>query len=196
MRQRGARLEPVSERTVGRYLDRETLVRAAADLADREGWPAVTLSAVAKDVDRHVSSLYAHVDGLAGLHAAVALLAFEELSEEVWRAALGRTRGDALHAVAAVYHDFALAHPGRTAAVQAQRHTDDADLAAAGLRLAEPVRAALRSFGLEDAQVLVAHRLFSATVFGLLRSDERHDDLHHAVELFVLGLSSGEWPAT
>jgi AcrR family transcriptional regulator len=176
------------------YLDRDTVVRAAADLADRDGWHAVTLSAVAKEVDRHVSSLYAHVDGLAGLHRAVALLAFDELSEEVWRAALGRTKGDALEAIAQVYRDYARRHPGRTAALQSARHTDDADLGAAGLRLAEPVRAVLASFGLDDARVQVAHRIFSGMVFGLLRTEEGPEDLHQAIALLTAGLASGDWP--
>jgi AcrR family transcriptional regulator len=180
--------------TARTFLDRETLVRTAADLADRQGWPAVTLSAAAKEVDRHVSSLYAHVDGLAGLHRAVALLAFDELSEEVWRAALGRTKGDALEAIAQVYRDYARQHPGRTAARQSARHSDDADLGAAGLRLAEPVRAVLASFGLDDARVQVAHRIFSGLVFGLLRTEEGPDDLHQAIALLVAGLASGDWP--
>ena len=183
----------MSERTRA-FLDRDTLVRTAADLADREGWQAVTLSAVAKEVDRHVSSLYAHVDGLAGLHRAVTLLAFEELSEEVWRAALGRTRGEALEAIAQVYREYALEHPGRTAALQSARHTDDADLGAAGLRLAEPVRAVLASFGLDDPQVQVAHRIFSGLVFGLLRTEEGPEDLHQGIALLVGGLTSGVWP--
>ena len=44
-------------KTSPRYLDRETLVQTAADLADREGWAALTLSQVAREVDRHVTTL-------------------------------------------------------------------------------------------------------------------------------------------
>ena len=83
---------------------------------------------------------------------------------------------------------------GRTAALQSARHTDDADLGVAGLRLAEPVRAVLASFGLDDARVQVAHRIFSGLVFGLLRTEEGPDDLHQAIALLVTGLDSATWP--
>jgi AcrR family transcriptional regulator len=184
----------VTARTVTRYLDRETLVRTAADLADSDGWSALTLSQVAKEVDRHVSSLYAHVDGLAALRKAVALVSFGELSDLVWRAALGKVKGDALQAIADVYRHFAIDHPGRTASLTAERHRGDPELSAAGLHLAEPVRATLRSFGLTEPQVAVAHQVFSATVVGFARAGGGEDEFHQAVALFVLGLSSGGWP--
>ena len=78
----------------------------------------------------------------------------------------------------------------------ADRDGADPELAAAGLHLAEPVRATLRSFGLTEAQVAVAHQVFSATVFGFVRAAGGEDELRQAVGLFVLGLSSGEWPST
>ena len=76
--------------TSGGYLDKATLVRVAADIADRDGWSKLTLSQVAKEVNRHVTSLYAHVDGLDALRREVTMLALEELADEVWQAALGR----------------------------------------------------------------------------------------------------------
>lgn len=179
------------------YLDLETLVRTAADLADRDGWSALTLSQVAKEVDRHVSSLYAHVDNLAALRREIGLLALDELAGEVWRAALGKVRGDALAAIAEVYRDFFLHHPGRVAAMHAERAPGDVEFSRRGLHLAEPVRAVFRSFGLDEERAAVAHRVFSATVGGFGRPSARasDDDFHQAVALFVTGLSSGAWPA-
>lgn len=181
--------------TAPRFLDREAVVRAAAGLADRDGWSAMTLSQVAKEVDRHVTSLYAHVDSLAGLRRAIALLAIDELSDAVWRAALGKVKGDALRAIAEEYRSYALAHPGRTAAITSEHDSADSELAARGARLAEPVRATFRSFGLDDRRVAVAHHAFSATVDGFVHTRRGKADFDQAIALFVLGLSSGEWPA-
>jgi AcrR family transcriptional regulator len=189
-------------RTAGSFLDKATLVRAAADLADAEGWSQLTLSAVAGAVDRHVSSLYSHVGGLDDLRREVALLALEELTDEVWRAALGRSGGDALTAIATVERDFSRAHRGRIAAINAWSGGDDPEFAARGVRLAEPIRATLAGFGLDDARVAVAHRVFSAAVRGLAQAsattpaDRRHADeaLNETVELFVTALDSGDWP--
>jgi AcrR family transcriptional regulator len=189
-------------RTAGPFLDKATLVRAAADLADRDGWSQLTLSRVAEAVDRHVSSLYTHVDGLDALRREIALLALEELADEVWRAAIGRSGGEALTAIATVERDYSRAHRGRTAAISAFTGTADPDFRARGARLAEPIRATLAGFGLDEARVAVAHQVFSAAVRGLVQSEvhvvadqEAADDaLVQTVELFVTALESGAWP--
>lgn len=191
-------------RTAGPFLDRVTLVSAAADLADAEGWNDLTLSRVAEEVDRHVSSLYTHVDGLDGLRLAVALLALDDLADEVWRAVLGRTGADALEQIALVERDFARAHPGRIAAIQEFAVTTEPEFRSRALRLAEPIRATLASFGLDQTQVSIAHKVFSTAIRGLVSTDvttpaQRRDAdlaLRETVALFVSALESGAWPRT
>jgi AcrR family transcriptional regulator len=184
------------------YLDKATLVRVAADIADRDGWPNLTLSNVAKEVNRHVTSLYAHVGGLDDLRREVTLLALDELADQVWRAALGRTREDALIAIASIERTYARKHPGRNAAIVTYPRTDDEELRARGLRLAEPIRATFRSFGLDEEQISQAHSVFSCALRGIILAeltdtfrfqdiDETHDQL---VGLFVAALSTGTWP--
>lgn len=183
-------------------LDRSTLIRVAADEADRVGWANLTLSEVARQVDRHVTSMYAHVDGLDGLRREVALLALGELSDEVWRAAMGRVREDALAAIAEVYRRFGEQHPGRVTAIMTASHHGDDEMTAAGARLAEPIRATFRSFGLDDEAVALAHRVFSATIDGFVRAeatdqytpDNADAAFHQLVQLFVVALSTGQWP--
>lgn len=189
-------------RTSGPYLDKATLVRAAADLADRDGWSRLTLSKAAEAVDRHVSSLYTHVDGLEDLRREVALLAIEELADEVWRAALGRSGGDALTAIATVERDFGRSHPGRISAISAYQSVGDAEFSARGARLAEPIRATFAGFGLEPEAVATAHQVFSAAVRGLTRVEpgpvsdgpQGDDALTQTVLLFVTALGTGTWP--
>jgi AcrR family transcriptional regulator len=188
----------------GPYLDKATLVRVAADIADRDGWANLTLSQVSKEVNRHVTSLYAHVDGLEALRREVALLALDELADEVWKAALGRTREDALWAIAEVERDYARAHPGRNAAIVTYRAPDDEELRTAGRRVAEPIWATFRSFGLDEQQISQAHSVFSCALRGLILAeitdtfpfhdlDETHEQL---IGLFVAALSTGSWPGT
>ncbi len=110
-------------------------MRVAADVADRDGWSKLTLSKVAKEVNRHVTSLYAHVDGLDALRREVALLALAELADEVWKAALGRSRDEALVAIAGVERAYARKHPGRNTAMATYARSDDEELRARGLRL-------------------------------------------------------------
>jgi AcrR family transcriptional regulator len=192
-------------RTAGPYLDKETLVRVAADIADRDGWPNLTLSQVAKEVNRHVTSLYAHVNSLDALRREVAVLALEELADEVWKAALGRSREEALVAIAAVERDYSRDHPGRTTAMFTFSRSDDEELQARGIRLAEPIRATFRSFGLDDEQVVLAHSVFSSALRGLVLAEitdtfafgdaDDLDEAHHQlIRLFVVALSSESWP--
>src|SRR4030088_3423738 len=134
-------------------VDYETVIAMAADIADHEGWAAVTLSRVARAVDRHVTSMYSHVDSVAALRRGVALLAATEMAELLWGAALGRSREDALHAIADVYRSYPRDHPGRGEALLTYRGWEDDELHVQAMRMSDPLRATLRSFGLDDTQV-------------------------------------------
>lgn len=187
-------------RPSGSSLDRSTLISAAADLADSIGWNELTLSKVAEVVDRHVSSLYSHVDGLDALRGDIAVLAVTELADVVWEASVGRGGADALSAIAEAERDFARAHPGRMAALLRHLSTNDHEFNEQAVRIALPIRTVLASYGLNEQQVAIAHRVFSATVRGLIEpgtpSGTADDDkaLQASVTLFVTALESGAWP--
>jgi AcrR family transcriptional regulator len=192
--------QPASESA---YLDKAALARAAADIADRDGWSKLTLTRVAKEVDRHVTSLYGHVGSLDALRREIAILAVDELADRVWEAALGRSRGDALMAIAAVERDYCRAHPGRIMAAVTYRAKGDEEWVRKATRLAEPVRATFRSFGLNDEQVAQAHSVFSTAVRGLVVAettssfpfDDVDRTLQQMVDVFVVALSTGQWPS-
>lgn len=184
-------------------LDRDTVVRTAADIADREGWAAVTLSRVARELHRHVTSMYTHVDSLDALRRDVALLAATEMGDLLWSSALGRSRDDALAAIADVYRTYPREHPGRGEALLTYRQRDDEEFVAVTLRMSEPLRATLRSYGLDDRQVEHAHRVFSATLrgFAVGESVGLYDPLGDAdgtydqiLDLFTRTLRAGGWP--
>jgi len=176
-------------RTTGPFLDRATLIATAADLADRDGWSNLTLSRVAEAVDRHVSSLYTHVDGL------------DELADAVWAASVGRAGADALESIAHAQRDFGRLHPGRLAALRDRIGIDDPEFRSRAWRLALPTRTVLMSFGLDEDRAARAHGVFSATIRGLVAPGTPpgvgDDDaaLRTAVDLFVTAIGSGEWPS-
>jgi len=146
-----------------RGLSRAAVVETAARLADRDGYDALTLGAVAADAGVRPPSLYNHVDGLAGLRRELALAGLAELGERLRDAAVGRAGDDALVALAAAYRAYAREHPGVYGALQRAPDPGDDDVAAAGARLLEPVFAVLRGFGLEgDAAIHAARALRSA----------------------------------
>ena len=93
--------------------EREKLiVSAARELAETEGWDAVTTRRLAEKVEYSQPVLYSHFTGKDAIVAAVAVEGFAELAVEL-RAARTAT-GDpdqALAAISRAYTDFADRHP-------------------------------------------------------------------------------------
>ena len=190
----------------------ERVVATALDIADKESLRAVTLGRVARELGCHVTSLYTHIESIDDLFERMALAAMTELADELWSVALGRTGDDAVLAIARVQRAYSGRHPGRVQAMHASPGGGSPALDAAALRLAEPIRAVLRSHGLDDTQVRHAHRIFSAMTRGFVQgeaagayargfpdaqegSSGADATFEHMVELFLLGLRSGHWPS-
>jgi AcrR family transcriptional regulator len=176
----------------GQSLARDDVIRAAADLVDREGWQALSLARLARGLGRHATSMYAHVRGLDDLRKGISLLAAEELSDKVWSATIGKVGAEALAAIAVEYRSYAAAYPGRTASLAAIDRKDP-DFAARMTRLHQPLAATFRSFGLDEEQAASAHQIFGATINGLVNTGGE-DELDQTVELFVVAMSTKTWP--
>lgn len=146
-------------------LTTDRVVRAAADLADEEGFDAVTASAVARLFDVKAASLYSHVAGTADLRTRVALLALEELADLAAAAVAGRAGMDALAAFGNVYRDYARTHPGRYDATRLRLDADTA-AASAGGRHAALTRAILRGYRLTGDDETHAVRLVGSVLHG------------------------------
>jgi AcrR family transcriptional regulator len=149
-------------------LDRARVVGAAAALADAEGLEAVTLARVAAGVGVRPPSLYVHVAGLGALRREIALLGLRELAGAMRGAAVGRSRDDALVAVARAYRAYALAHPGRYAATVRAPDAADTELAAAAGEAVEVLAAVLRGWGLKGTDGIHAVRGIRAALHGFV----------------------------
>ena len=175
-------------------LTRDQIVQSAAELADREGWDSLGLSALARSLDRHATSMYSHFASLEDLRRAVSLLSAEELASRVWSGAIGKTGGDALYAIAVAYRSFAADHPGRTRSLSAINR-DDLEFAERMNHLHEPLAATFRSLGLDEERSALAHEVFGATINGLVNTGGG-ELVAQAVELFLAALSTGNWPSS
>src|SRR5215470_15101957 len=97
-------------------LDEATVLRAAAELVDAEGWDALSLAKLAEALGVRTPSLYNHVAGLDGVRRGLAVLGVGELRDRMAHAAIGRSGAEALLAIADAYRRFAKEHPGLYAA--------------------------------------------------------------------------------
>src|ERR1051325_11573324 len=103
----------IQERRESARKERERLIiDAARELAEAEGWEAVTTRRLAEQIEYSQPVLYSHFKGKDAIMAAVALDGFAELATDLRRA---RTEASdpraALAEVAAAYTRFAETHP-------------------------------------------------------------------------------------
>ena len=90
----------------------DLIVAAARDLAEAEGWEAVTTRRLAELVEYSQPVLYSHFDGKDAIVRAVAIEGFADLAVQLRQAqsALGEP-GPALRAVCSAYLTFAAERP-------------------------------------------------------------------------------------
>jgi AcrR family transcriptional regulator len=177
-------------------LDTDTVVSAAAALADAEGLEAVTLARLASQLGVRPPSLYVHVDGLPGLRRRVAAHGATEMATLLRVAAAGRSGRDALSAVANAYRRYAREHPGTYAAAQHNANLVDPDATAAATDALDTLFAVLRAYGLEDAAAVHATRVLRSALhgFALLETGDGFGmpfDLDESFELLITMLDQG-----
>jgi AcrR family transcriptional regulator len=105
---------PPSTRRERERADRHQLIiDAARDLAETEGWDAVTTRRLAAIVEYSQPVLYSHFDGKDAIVRAVAMQGFARLADILRRTRLEHAGHgqDALRAVCLAYLDFAAARP-------------------------------------------------------------------------------------
>ncbi|WP_262061598.1 TetR/AcrR family transcriptional regulator [Streptomyces sp. STR69] len=148
-------------------LTTERLVRAGADLADEIGFEQATPAELARRFGVRTASLYSHVRNAHDLKTRIALLALEELADQVSAAVAGRAGKDALTAFANAYRDYALKHPGRFTAARFRLDPETA-AASAGVRHAQMTRAILRGYDLAEPHQTHAVRLLGSVFTGFV----------------------------
>jgi AcrR family transcriptional regulator len=149
-------------------LDRAMVIATAARLADRDGLEALTLSQLAAELGVRSPSLYAHVDGLAGLHRALGIVGAEAMTVELQTAVAKRRGAPAARAFAAALRRFAHEHPGLYAATSVAAAPGDEEHGAA---LAAPVEVAasvLRGLDVRENQLIHMARTWRASLHGFV----------------------------
>ena len=178
-----------------RGLDRDAVVAAAVRVADRDGFEALTLAAVAAEVGVRVPSLYHHVDdGLPGLRARVRRLALARLGARVHEATEGRLGRPAIAGLVHALHGFGAEHPGLLAATVVP--AEDPEGRAAGEAVVAVAFDVLGGYGLEDEALVHATRVLRAAVHGFATLDAaggfaRPEAVERSLEALVTILDGG-----
>src|ERR1039457_6802291 len=132
-------------------LTKARVVEEAGRMADEEGLPRLTLAALAGRLGVRQPSLYKHVDGVSALQRSIAVQAKNELGGVLGRAAIGRSRGDAIRSLARAYLAGAPAPAGRFPLWLPAPAAKDADDQDASRAIVQVILAVLAGFDLQDA---------------------------------------------
>ncbi|MBM7505642.1 TetR/AcrR family transcriptional regulator [Agromyces aurantiacus] len=155
-------------------LSRDEVVRLALRLVDEggpQGFDELTLARVASAAGVATPSLYKHVPSIAALRRDVAIVCTRGFADALTSASIGRSEADALRSIAVAMREFALANPGRYAAVQGAPDPDDPDdleLRAEAERAVAIIAAVLRGFGLSEPRAIDAVRAARSALHGFV----------------------------
>jgi AcrR family transcriptional regulator len=149
-------------------LTHDRVVAEAEAFADEVGLSQVTISALAARLGVRQPSLYKHIDGMDALQRSISIRALNELTDVLARAAVGRSRGDALTAMSHKYREWAKQHPGRYAACQHAPIPGDAEDQAAANRLIGVCLDVLAGYGLDADDAIDALRALRAALHGFV----------------------------
>ena len=150
-------------------LSRDSIVNAALTFLDREGWDALTINALATQLGTKGPSLYNHVNSLEDLRRTVRMRVVGDIIDMLNTVGGGRTRDDAVTAMASAYRSYAHHHPGRYSAfTRMPLGGDDPEFTEATRAAAAPVISVLASYGLDGDNAFYAALEFWSAMHGFV----------------------------
>ena len=99
-------------------LDKNTILKTAANMADTNGIASVTLKALAEELGIKSPSLYKHISGLDELNKELMLYGWKALEQDIIKASIGKAKDDAIIAICWTYRNYVTLHPGVYEAMQ------------------------------------------------------------------------------
>jgi AcrR family transcriptional regulator len=149
-------------------LTEDRVIDEAERIADDVGLSRLSLTALAERLGVRQPSLYKHVDGMDALHRGMAVRAKKELAGLLARAAVGRSRGDAIVSMSRAYRHWALDHAGRYAVMQRAPAAGDVEDEAASVALVQVCADVLVGYELLDDDAIDAIRALRSALHGFV----------------------------
>ena len=178
-------------------LDHATVVEAAAKLVDEEGLDQLSLGRLAERLGVRTPSLYNHVAGLPGLKHDLAIYCLRDLLGLITRATIGKSRAEAIVALADAYRSYAREAPGRYALTQQAPAPSDPELLTVAQQVVDVVRAVLAPYRLSEEDAIHAIRGLRSIVHGFISLEvgggfgmpiDQDASFHWLINLYIAGL--------
>ena len=155
-----------------RGLDTQTILNAAAELAEEKGLENVSLLQVAEKLGVKSPSLYNHLSGLQELSSGIAKLAITRLEDAVRSAAVGRSKRDALTEIASAYRRFAKENPELYKAILRFPSYHDSGIQEAGHAVVRILYQVMEPYHYSKEETLHFVRGFRSTLHGFVSLEE------------------------
>lgn len=180
-------------------LDNPTIVRAAVELADKNGVEEVTLAALAAKLGVRSPSLYNHISGLAGLKQQLTVYGLEQMHKFLSLAIQAVEPSERIHAMGSAYVNFARQHPGlyeMTIKAPEPQNTEHEEMSEKILILMVEV---LESYNLGEEGRIHAVRGFRSLLHGFASLEQKGGfgiplepdiSLSRLISTFIAGISS------
>src|ERR1044072_4354444 len=150
-------------------LSRDAIVNAALTFLDRDGWDSLTINALATQLRAKGPPLYDHVHSLDDLRRSERMRLAGDIIDMLNTVGQGRTRDDAVMAMASSYRSYAHHPPGRYSAfTRMPLGGDDPEFTDATRAAAGPVISVLASYGLDGEDAFHAALEFWSALHGFV----------------------------
>ena len=178
-------------------LDQASVVEAAVKLLDEEGLDQLSLGRLAERLGVRTPSLYNHVAGLPGLKHDLTLYCLHDVLDRILRATVGKSRAEAIFALATAYRAYARETPGRYALTLQAPDPGDQELQAIARQLVDVIRAVLAPYRLSEEDAIHAIRGMRSLVHGFISLEvaggfgmpvDQDASFHWLIKLFIAGL--------
>jgi AcrR family transcriptional regulator len=179
------------------HIDLPCVVQVAIEIADADGFEAVTLAGIARKLNIRIPSLYNYISSLQGLRREMTLWGLLQLGECLRRAAVGKASDEAVFSLADAYRAFAHTHPGIYSATLRAVDPGQSDLAAAAQEILDILIAVLQSYGFSADEALHAIRGLRSVLHGFVDLEtaggfgmplSRDESFRRLIQFFVEGL--------
>ncbi|HVB73597.1 MAG TPA: WHG domain-containing protein [Ktedonobacteraceae bacterium] len=179
-------------------LDRASVVEAAAKLVDEKGIEHLMLGRLAERLGISTPSLYNHVAGLSGLKHDLALYCLRELRDCITRATVGKSRAEAINALADAYRAYGKKTPGRYALTLQAPSPGDQEVQSVAQQVVEVVLAVLAPYKLGEEDAIHAIRGLRSIVQGFISLEvaggfgipiDLDTSFHWLINLYIAGLN-------
>lgn len=153
-------------------LDTQTILNTAAELAEEKGIENVTLLQVAERLGVKSPSLYNHLSGVRELSLGIAKIAIGRLENDVQNAAVGRSKSEALMAIAMAYREFEKKNPELYKAILRYPDYDDANVQEAGHTVVRILYRVMQPYHYSKEETIHFVRGFRSALHGFVSLEE------------------------